>query len=171
MAKLKLTPEEKAEIKRLTQFANRRIKAAQKVYAQEGKMVLPKEVVGDIQLQSDWATSSTPLSRSVVFEDKQAYKDRLSFLRSFESRRPTITQYTRGQAERTISALETALGDVPQVLRDELNKMTSPQLSSFWNQFSRRAVRMGGQYSSEGAALGVINQFFDEDFKNLFNAA
>src|SRR5699024_3691972 len=155
---IKLTAAEKDEIRRLTQFANRRIKAAHKAYVKEGKMVLPREVVGDIQLKQDWHTASTPLSRSVVFADRTDYLKRLRFLQSFERRRPTITQYTESSKERTLNALETSLGEVPSALKTKLSKMTAPQLGDFWNKFSNKASRMGMSYSSEGAAQGALRE-------------
>lgn len=164
---IKLTAAEKDEIRRLTQFANRRIKAAHKAYVKEGKMVLPREVVGDIQLKQDWHTANTPLSRSVVFADRADYLDRLRFLQSFERRRPTITQYTENSKERTLNALETALSDVPDALRQKLNTMTAPQISDFWNKFSDKASRMGMAYSSQGAAQSALQEFFGEDYENL----
>ena len=69
-----LTAQQKDEIRRLTQLANRRIKFAEKEYKRAGGSVLPREVVGDLQIKEKWATPNTPISRSVRFESEKDYR-------------------------------------------------------------------------------------------------
>lgn len=168
MSKLRLTAEEKDEIRRLTQFANRRIKAAHKVYSQAGKDLTPNEVVGGIQDKSQWHTSTTPLSRSVVFEDRAEYRRKLAFLRSFENRRPTIKTYTEGLADRTITAMETGLEmELPSQLKTKIAKMTAPEIDDFWKSFERRAVRMEANYESNQVMGATFKEYFQEDYDKL----
>ena len=111
---VQLNPAQKEEIRRLTQLANRRIKNVDKAYAKEGKSVLPKELVGNFQIRETWQTKTNPLSRSIKFEDEKAYNDHLRMLRSFETSRPGIKEYTKIQRMKTSAAIETALGkDLP----------------------------------------------------------
>ena len=168
MAKVKLTDRQKDEIRKLTQFANRRIRAAQKAYEREGKMILPKELAGDVQMRDDWVTSSTPLSRSVVFESQDAYRQRIQFLRRFRATAPTVQEYTATQVEHTKQAMETSLGRVisPE-LQAKLETMTAPQLSEFWKEFSRQASKLGLSYSSDQAMRATISEFFGEDYERL----
>ena len=59
MAKyIKLTAQQKDEIRRLTQLANRRIRNAFKAYEKEGKRVVPLEIVGkpELQTREGWHT-------------------------------------------------------------------------------------------------------------------
>src|SRR5699024_1730038 len=110
MSKFKLTKKQKDEIRRLTQLANRRIRTAEKQYREQGMMVAPRDVVGHVQTKDRWHTKTTPLSRSVVFESEQAYKEQLRLLRSFDPKspgqtRPTMTQYTKVQRTKTAQAV------------------------------------------------------------------
>lgn len=162
-----MTDAQKDEIRRLTQFANRRIKGAQKVYAKEGMDVLPRDVVGDYQIKEQWNTKSTPISRSVKFESKSAYRKQLQFLRTFEVTRPSIKEYTKVQQDKTIEAVETSLGVLPEGVGKKIKKMTAPQLSNFWNKFSDRAVKLGGKYSSNDAMEQTLTDVFPEDAEQI----
>lgn len=169
MAKyIKLTPEQKDEIRRLTQFANRRIKAAYKEYRKYDMEVLPSEVTGDIQIREQWHTKNTPLSRSVKFTSLKEYRKHLNYLRSFERMRPTIREYTTTQRTKTLQAVETSLGlNVPKTLGDKLNQLSAPELSRFWNRFASKASKLGIKYSSEQAMLATLTEFFPEDMDNF----
>ena len=165
---VQLNPAQKEEIRRLTQLANRRIKNVEKAYAKEGKSVLPREIVGDFQVREQWQTKVNPLSRSVKFEDNKAYNEHLRMLRSFETTKPGIQEYTKIQRAKTGAAIETALGkELPDKFAKKLNKMTAPKLADFWNKFSERAARMGATYSSLSAMTETIEEFFPEDAKFL----
>lgn len=167
---VKLTATQKDEIRRLTQLANRRIRNAEKAYRKEGLTVLPSEIVGDYQIKEKWATSTTPISRSVKFESKQAYKKQLKFLKSFENYRPGIREYTDIQKTKTLMAVETSLGvEVPQKLALKIGKMSAPELSKFWNTFSNKSTRLGFNYSSSSAFLLAMNEYFSEDLSDLFD--
>lgn len=174
MANFKLTAAQKDEVRRLTQKANRRIKTAEKTYRQAGKDVLPREVVGQYQTKERWATPSTPMSRSVVFEDEQAYKKQMQFLRSFESpinAKPTLTEYTKQQRTKTEQAMETSLGiDVPKSVKERLRTMTAPELSEFWNRFSDNASRAGLRYSSDAAMQQTMDEMFGEDYDKVMDS-
>jgi hypothetical protein len=163
-----LTATQKDEIRRLTQLANRRIKSAQKVYAKEGMDVLPKEVTGGYQVPEKWHTKTTPLSRSVKFESLKAYRKQLSFLNSFVMSRPTITEYTDVQQDKLILAIETSMGqDAPEDLQQKIKKMTAPQLSQFWDTFSKKATRIGFKYSSNANMTDTVEELFPEDIQGL----
>src|SRR5699024_6125830 len=127
---VKLSVAHKEEIRRLTQFANRRIRQAQKVYAKEGKDILPRDVVGkqELQLKDTWHTNKNPLSRSTKFRTTEDYEQHMKFLRSFEEDRPTVTQYAKIQHERTIRAVESTLGYLEgEQFQDRIRGMTAPQ--------------------------------------------
>lgn len=169
---ISLTPRQKDEVRRLTQLANRRIKAAERAYRREGMVVLPQDVVGHYQIKERWHTPSTPISRSVRFESVQDYRRHLRFLRSFEHMRPGIQEYTRVQREKTLEAVETSLGiDVPGDMQERINKMTAPELARFWNDFSDRASRMGMRYSSQAVMEATLSEYFPEDLDHLGQGA
>lgn len=171
--KYTLTTSQKDEIRRLTQLANRRIKTAEKQYRAQGKVVAPRDVVGDLQSKDNWHTPSTPLSRSVVFESKQDYEKKLRFLRSFDPKspgqtRPTMTEYTVTQRSKTALAVETSLGtEVPASLLKEINSLTAPELSEFWKRYSQKASKLGVRYSSLQAMQETLNELFPEDVKQF----
>lgn len=169
MTKYRLTPSQKEEIRRLTQLANRRIRSAEKQYREAGKMVLPKEVVGDLQVREKWHTPTTPLSRSVVFDSKEAYERRLRFLRSFDPKapgqtKPSITEYTTLQRSKTAMAVESSLGtDVPLSILEKINRLSAPELAEFWRLYSNKARTLGVRYSSLQAMQETLNEMFPED--------
>lgn len=169
-----LTKDQKDEIRRLTQLANRRIKYAAKEYARSGASVLPKEVVGGLQIREKWATPNTPISRSVKFESEREYKKQLAFLRSFdpkamkEAARPSISEYTMIQRSKTIDALETSFGvDINAGMAAKLNTMSAPKLSEFWDTYSKKAAKLGFKYSSSQAMAQTLQEFFPEDIQGL----
>jgi hypothetical protein len=163
----KLTSQQKDEIRRLTQLANRRIKAAQRAYEKEGKTVLPRDVVGDYQTKQQWATASTPISRSVRFESEEAYRRQLRDLKRFEVSRPGVREYTRTQRNKATEAVRSTLGDITPSLENKLGKMTAPQLADFWRDFQARASRQGMQYSSQAVLIETMSDFFPEDREAL----
>ncbi len=166
MVKFKLTPQQKDEIRRLTQLANRRIKAFEKEYKKEGLEILPYGPTGGIQTRAQWETKNYPLSRSVVFGSEKDYKQRLAFLKSFAdpspAGRPTVTQYKEVQQMKLSRAITTALGDTPDSLQSRINSMSPAQISKFWNEFSERASRLGLQYSSS-AIMEELLDIYEED--------
>lgn len=171
MAKgVQLNANQKEEIRRLTQLANRRIKAAERAYSKKGMSVVPREIVGDYQIKEQWNTKATPLSRSVRFDDEKAYRQHLKFLKSFERERPGIKEYTNVQRQKTLAAVETSLGqDAPKALIDKVKKMSAPELSQFWNKFSDKSAKLGMKYSSAGAMQQTMDEFFPEDMLPLSN--
>lgn len=165
---VKLTAAQKDEIRRLTQFANRRIIAVEQAYRRAGKEVLPRELVGNYQIKEKWHTAKTPISRSVKFDSMADYRRQLNMLRSFEVQRDDIWTYTRVQKEKTLNAIESSLGiEVPVQLQEKVMKMTAPQLADYWNTFSNKAARLGVRYSSDSAMLQTIESYFNEDLKNM----
>ena len=177
LAKYKLTPTQKDEIRRLTQLANRRIRTAEKQYRQAGKIVAPREVVGHIQTKDRWHTPKQPLSRSVVFDSKEAYERQLRFLRSFDPKtspqpRPTISEYTVTQRSKTAMAVESSLGvEVPLEVLERINNLTAPELSEFWRVYSDKSRQLGVRYSSVQAMQETLNEIFPEDAQHLVNMA
>lgn len=171
---INLTAQEKDEIRRLTQLANRRIKFAEKEYKRSGGDVLPREVVGGLQIKEKWATPTTPISRSVKFQSEKEYRKQLQFLRSFdpkatkEGARPSISQYTLIQRDKTRNAIETSFGqEVSGAIDDKITRMTAPQLSEFWNTFANKSAKLGLKYSSGDAIRQTITELFPEDADNL----
>lgn len=171
---INLTAQEKDEIRRLTQLANRRIKFAEKEYKRAGGDVLPREVVGDLQIKEKWATPNTPISRSVKFQSEKEYRKQLQFLRSFdpkatkEGARPSISQYTLIQRDKTRNAIETSFGqEVSGAIDDKISRMTAPQLSEFWDTFANKSAKLGLKYSSGDAIRQTITELFPEDADNL----
>ena len=169
-----LSAQQKDEIRRLTQLANRRIKFAEKEYKRSGGSVLPREVVGDLQIKEKWATPTTPISRSVRFESEKDYRKQLQFLRSFDPKassqgaRPSISQYTLIQRDKTRNAIETSFGqEVSGAINDKISRMTAPQLSEFWNTYSIKSAKLGLKYSSGDAMRQTITEFFPEDKDNI----
>lgn len=171
---INLSAQEKDEIRRLTQLANRRIKFAEKEYKRSGGDVLPREVVGDLQIKEKWATPNTPISRSVKFQSEKEYRKQLQFLRSFDPKatkqgaRPSISQYTIIQRDKTRNAIETSFGqEISGAIDDKITRMTAPQLSEFWNTFANKSAKLGLKYSSGDAIRQTITELFPEDADKL----
>lgn len=171
---INLSAQQKDEIRRLTQLANRRIKFAEKEYKRSGADVLPSEVVGDLQIKEKWATPNTPISRSVRFESEKEYRKQLQFLRSFDPKasgggtRPSISQYTLIQRDKTRNAIETSFGqEVSGAIDDKISRMTAPQLTEFWNTFAEKSAKLGLKYSSSSAMQQTIIELFPEDKEKL----
>lgn len=165
---IKLSKAQKEEIRRLTQLANRRIKAAERAYRKAGKTVLPKDVVGDYQIKEKWNTKTTPISRSIKFDSQKDYRRKLHELRRFEFGRPGIKEYTAVQQNKTAQAVETALGQPPTAdLLRKLDNMTAPELANFWNLFSRKASRAGLKYSSNAVMIDTLQELYPEDIQAL----
>lgn len=167
-----LTKQQKEEVRRLTQRANRRIAGAIKEYEKHGREVAPFEVTGGVQTKGQFETKQKPLSRTVKFETKKEYKDRLNFLRGFEDKgpgaRPTMTEYKKVQKAKVREAVKTSLGvDLSEDLEKKLKKMSAPELADFWDKFERNAVRKGPQYSSEAVMAETLQEFFGEDIDAL----
>lgn len=163
-----LTPAQKDEIRRLTQFANRRILAVAREYKYGGMDVLPRELVGEYQIKEKWFSEKTPISRSVKFDSMQDYRRQLNKLRAYEVQRDDIWTYTRVQKEKTLQAMESSLGrEIPPDLQNKVNSLSAPGLSNFWNNFSNKASRLGTQYSSNSAMINAMEDFFQEDIDNL----
>lgn len=173
MSKFKLSNAQKDEIRRLTQLANRRIKTAERQYSKAGKVVAPRDVVGHVQTKDKWHTATTPLSRSVVFNSEQEYKQRLRFLQSFDPKspgqtKPTMTEYTVVERSKTAMAMTSSLGiDVPTSILERINKLTAPQLSEFWKLYSQKSRKLGVRYSSVQAMQETLNELFPEDVKQF----
>ena len=167
MAKVKLTARQKDEVRKLTQFANRRIKRAFKEYEDAGRTVVPTDLTGFLNTRDEWHTASTPLSRSVVFESEQEYRRTINRLRQFRHTAPDIQTWTDDQRVVTLSGLETALGDVPDEVINSVLEMDAVQLSEFWDKFTKNARRMGAQYSSYQNMQDTLREFFPEDFANI----
>ena len=172
MARVNLTARQKDEIRKLTQFANRRIKRAFKEYEEGGRTVVPMDLTGFLNTRDEWHTENTPLSRSVVFESEQEYRRTINRLRQFRHTAPDIKTWTDDQRSVTLSGLESSLGrgNVPDEVINKVLEMDAVQLSDFWNRFSQKARRMGAQYSSYQNMLDTLREFFPEDFENLMDS-
>ena len=170
--KFKITEQEKEELRRLTQLANRRILNAHRAYQREGKDIVPIEIVGkkELQIKDNWHTPKQPLSRGhTQFKDRREFRRHMQFLREFETRRPGIKEFTEIEREKVGQAIKTALGDEVNLdfIRDKLKRMTAPQLSEFWNRFSDKARRRGLNYSSDAVMVETFAELFPEDLHSM----
>lgn len=169
---IKLSPKQKDEIRRLTQLANRRIKAADRAYKKKGLQVLPRDVVGKYQVKEKWHTKNTPISRSIKFTSQKEYRRKLHELRQFEHMRPGIKEYSEVQRNKTKQAIESSLGmDVPGNLEKKIDKMSAPELSRFWDRYSEKASKLGLKYSSEQAMQETLNEVMGDDIGQLISIA
>lgn len=168
---IKLSKQEKEEIRRLTQKANRRISAYMKEYEKEGLSIIPYEVSGGFQTRQQWETEKYALSRKVRFTSVKEYRERMKLLRSFDSEimRPVLTEYTEVQRYKTIKAMETSLGvNISPKMEKAIGKMTLGELTVFWNKFESEGRRLKAEYSSEAAMSATLNAF-SEDIKSLYD--
>lgn len=165
---IQLTPQQKDEIRRLTQKANRRILAFYKEYEKHGLSILPYEPTGGIQTKQQWETRKYPLSRSVKFESVKEYRKRLAFLRSFDRPgiRPTLTEYKSIAQTRLTTAINSILGQVPDEVRAYIEALSPAEIQRFWNKFSEVSSKAGLQYSSDGALIETL-ELFDEDMADI----
>ena len=165
---IQLTPEQKDEIRRLTQKANRRILAFYREYKKHGLDILPFEPTGGIQTKQQWETRKYPLSRSTKFKSVQEYKKRIAFLRSFDrpGLRPTLTEYKEIARTRLLTAINSILGQVPDEVRAYVESLSPAQIQKFWDKFSEVSSKAGLQYSSEGALVETL-ELFDEDMADI----
>ena len=170
---IKLSSDQKNELRRLTQKANRRISAFAKEYEKKGLTIIPREVSGGIQHKSQWATDKYAISRSTKFETERAFREHMRWLRQFDNAniRPTVTEYKKVQQRKLKQAVETSLG---QALTPEqkkaIDKMGLGEMADFWRRFSDVSRRLGVRYSST-AAMEMTLELFDEDLDHAFNSA
>lgn len=168
---IQLNKDQKEEIRRLTQLANRRIRQADNVYKKAGMEVLPRDVVGEYQTKEKWDSAKNPISRSIKFTSQKEYRQQLHKLQRFERSRPAMKEYTELQRNKTVQAVETSLGDnvnIPQHISKKLAKLSAPELARFWNMFSDKAARLGLKYGSDAAMKQTIAEFFGEDIDSLW---
>jgi hypothetical protein len=171
----KLDKAQKEEVRRLTQLANRRIAAAAKAFEKEGMSIAPKAVTGGIQIKEQWNSDKYAISRSIKFATEAEYKKQLAFLRQFDpsstkNARPSITEWTKTERDKTLAAVESVLGDdVPEELAKKISKMSAPQLSHFWKVFSDKAQKVGVKYNSNAIMMDTLAEFFPEDMKAFDN--
>lgn len=173
----KLSENDRRELKRLTQKANRRIESAMRAYEKEGLQVIPRALSGGkIQIREQYQAGKSAYSRSTKFGSKEDFRRHLNELRRFESpdqyrrvdRIPTLSEYNRIQQSKVQAAVNTALGvDISDKLQKKLSRMSAPQLSKFWNTFERNASRKGHPYSSDVAMTDALEEFFGDDIDNL----
>lgn len=165
---LSLSHAQKDELRRLTQFANRRILAVAREYKHEGKDVLPRELVGDYQIKEKWHTNKTPISRSVKFDSLNDYKKQLKKLRSFQFEKDDIWTYTNVQREKVLLAVESSLGvEVPLDLKNKILTLSAPRITDFWKKYSDISIRLLGNYSSNAAMVDTAYELFPEDLTAL----
>jgi len=170
---LQLNSAQKEEIRRLTQLANRRIRAAEKIYKKAGLEILPKAVAGDYQTKEKWATAKNPISRSIKFSSQKEYRKQLHDLQRFERSRPAMSDFTDIQREKTVDAMKTVLGegtDIPPEIMKILKKASAPELSKVWNKFSDRSAKMGFKFSSIAAMTDALTELYKEDITGVYTA-
>lgn len=168
----KLTEQQKREYKRLTQLANRRIRAFTKEYEKAGLEIIPHEVSGGIQVKEQWHTPKTPVSRSIKFTSEQEYREKRRWLKTFDSGiiRENVTDYTKTQRRKTIQAINTAMGGITDYQRNAINEMSVTELAIFWKKFSDVSKRLGMRYSSEQAMLQTT-ELMSEDIEGAWQRA
>ena len=166
---IKLSAAEKEEVRRLTQKANRRIKAFLKMYEQAGYKTIPKEVTSGLQVQSrqQFQTDKYAISRSVKFESRADFKKHMKMLKQFDPGRadsiPTVREYNKVQQKKILTAFETAGVDPSSDLKKRIAKMTAPDISKFWKDYGRMGQRKAMEYSSEGIMLELAKQYSKQD--------
>lgn len=164
-----LSASQKEEIRRLTQLANRRIKASSKAWEKWGGDIAPKELAGNHQIKEQWNTSTSPLSRSVKFESKADYLQQLKYLKSFEHDKMNVTEYKKLQIDKLNIAVTSATGEyLSPAIQKKLDKMNPVELSNFWDKFNDNARKLGVKYSSGDNMEHTLTEFFKEDIDNLF---
>lgn len=163
-----LTKEQKDEIRRLTQLANRRIKAFTKEFEKGGLTIAPYEPTGGIQMRDQWHTPKTPVSRSVRFATEEEYKEKIYWLRKFENPilRPNLTQYTKSEREKTKQAIVSALGNITEEQERLIDGMSAFELAIFWDIFERNARDLFIEYSSDAAMYATL-EYYNEDIEGL----
>lgn len=166
---IKLSAAEKEEVRRLTQKANRRIKAFLKMYEQAGYKTIPKEVTSGLEVQSrqQFQTDKYAISRSVKFESRADFKKHMRMLKQFDPGRadsiPTVREYNKVQQKKILTAFETAGVDPGSDLKKRIAKMTAPDISKFWKDYGRMGQRKAMEYSSEGIMLEIAKQYSKQD--------
>lgn len=160
-----LTKAQQEEIRRLTQKANRRIKAYVTMYEKAGYKVIPKEVTAGFGIQSrkQFETDNYALSRSVKFETQEDYKRQLRLLKRFDSNRadgvPTVSEYNKTSRLKLTKAFETAGIELDKKTLAKINKMNAANIAGFWKEYTERARRKGIQYSSEAVMMETAENF------------
>ena len=160
-----LTKAQQEEIRRLTQKANRRIKAYVTMYEKAGYKVIPKEVTAGFGIQSrkQFETDNYALSRSVKFETKEDYQRQLRLLKRFDSNRadgvPTVSEYNKISRSKLTKAFETAGIELDKKTLSKIKKMNAADIAGFWKDYTERARRKGIQYSSEAVMMETAENF------------
>lgn len=168
---IKLTKQEKNELRRLTQKANRQVKQYHKAMKREGLEIAPYQPTGGIQTKAQWETEKNPLSRSTKFVDKSEFKKRMRFLRSFDNEieRPKYTEYSIAQKNKLKKAMETSIGDnLSSDMNDKIDSLGLGQVNKFWDKFEEVSRRLGMNYSSQ-QAMSMTLEFFNEDKEGLLS--
>lgn len=168
---IKLSAQQKDEIRKLTQQANRRIKAFITVYEKAGYRVIPREVTGgfDVQVREEFQTQKYALSRSVKFESEREYKNHLKKLRRFAKDSqapdavPTVSKYTEIQRNKIFASIKTAGIEIDEYNLKRLESMDLIEQKKFWNEFTRRAVRMAAEYSSDQLFMAMMNEYSERE--------
>lgn len=165
-----LSEQQKRDHKRLTQLANRRIKAFAKLYEKDGLEIIPHEVSGGIQHKEQWHTPKTPISRSIKYDNKQEYDKHMRWLRTFDvpEIRQTVTDYEKTQRTKIIQGVKTSIGDISAAQQTLLENMSITERTKFWNNFSRIATKMGIHYSSD-AAMAQTLDLYKEDIQSIID--
>ena len=172
---IKLSASQKDEIRRLTQQANRRIASYLKTYQKAGYNVIPKEVVPgfDIQAKKQFQTSKYALSRSVKFETQEDYERHIKKLQRFDKdykgadKALTQKEYTKLNRVKMLKGLETAGFDVSEDNLARINKMSLIDQKRFWAEFTKRAIRMQAEYSSDQVFELVMHDMFSIDLNKV----
>lgn len=168
---IQLSKEQKDEVRKLTQQANRRIKAFAQEYDKYGLDIIPAEVSMGIQVKEQWASDKYALSRSTKFETVHEYREHLKQLKKYAEGSkggiPTLTEYTSIQQQKLIDAIETITKEeLSEEMLKNISSMSAGQLVKFWDEFERRAVRLAGKFSSDQIAV-MAEELFSEDLQNV----
>ena len=154
------------EYRRLIKKANRRIVAHLEDYSKGGLEIIPKELVQElkgIQHRKQFETKKMPLSSSIKGKSEKVLKAEVNHLKKvLDNKRspyyqPTVTEYVDINRNKLIQALETSGIEIGDKLKENLNKMSSVQISRFWAEYMKRGQRAGFHYSSEAIMLEMLD--------------
>ena len=173
----KLNAYEKNEFRRLTQRANRRLKAFQVEYAKHGKSVIPQELTAGFNIQHTSQLNSAnyaPSRSHTRFADKKEFNQYMKMLRRFESSRadsvPTVREYASINRSKLAQAFDTAGVKLTQDQIKKLSKMSSVEISKFWDEYYNKAKRLGIRYASDSVMEDMID-YLDSNKATLLKGA
>lgn len=163
------TPREWKEYTKLTDRANRRIKAAAEEFGKYNTDILPYDLTGDWQMKQDWKTEKQPISKSKgQFNSRAEFRVQLSKVRKLASPTgDTITTYLKKQTDKTILGIRSAIGVMTPELEGHIRLMNPIQQNRFWAKYHYRSREMGNSFSSDALLTQMIKELLPEDIYSI----